>query len=172
MAEKYLIHSESSVVTLEVDADDDGVLVRREGEEHWKRAHLDSIGNSGLFVLMLDNEPQELYLERQRGGALVTIGRHIFDYAVDRWRPSLAERALNKDADVGLHKVLAPMTGSVVEVVKNKGDEVANGDIVLIIESMKMNNEMRAPADGVVESVSVKPGDRVKAGAVLMTIQA
>jgi biotin carboxyl carrier protein len=172
MAEKYLIHSERSEVTLEFERDEDTVRVRKEGDEQWKRAHLDRIGNSDLFLLMIDNEPQELYLERRRGGALVTVGRHTFDYTVERWRPALANRDRRNDAQAGLHKILAPMTGSIVEVMASEGDDVSSGDVVLVIESMKMNNEMRAPADGKVVSVSAKAGDRVKAGLVLMTIQA
>lgn len=172
MAEKYLVHSDTSEVTLEFERDDEGVRVRKEGEIAWKRAQLDRVGDSELFLLMLDNEPQELYLERRRGGAIVTIGRHIFDYNVEHWRPSLAHRDRKQDTQAGLHKILAPMTGSIVEVVANEGDQVVAGDVVLIIESMKMNNEMRAPADGKVTSITIKPGDRVKAGQVLMTIQA
>jgi biotin carboxyl carrier protein len=174
MAEKYLMHSdlEGSDVTLEFERDEEGVRVRREGEEAWKRAHLDRIGDSGLFLLMIDNEPQELYVERRRGGAIVTIGRHTFDYAVERWRPALVERGRRQETQAGVHRITAPMTGSIVEVVRNAGDEVEAGEVVLIIESMKMNNEMRAPSAGTIASVNVKAGDRVAAGTVLMVIQA
>ncbi len=172
MAEKYLIYSDRSEVTLEIERDEDIIRIRREGEDAWRVATLDRVGNSGLYMLMLDNEPQELYLERKRGGALVTVGRHSFDYAVERWRPALANRDRKQDAQAGLHRILAPMTGSIVEVIRSEGDQVEAGDVVLVIESMKMNNEMRAPAAGTVTSVAVKDGDRVSAGAVLMTIQA
>jgi biotin carboxyl carrier protein len=172
MAEKYLIHSEDSQVTLEFERDEGGVRVRKEGEEAWKRAHLDRIGDSGLFLLMLDNEPTELYLQRRRGGAVVTIGRHTLDYTVERWRPALADRARRQEAQAGTHRMTAPMTGSIVEVVCAEGEDVAAGDVLLVIESMKMNNEMRAPADGKVVTVNVKGGDRVSAGAVLIVMQA
>jgi biotin carboxyl carrier protein len=172
MAEKYLIHSEESDVALEFERDADGVRVRKEGADTWKRAHLDRVGDSGLFLLMLDDEPTELYLERRRGGAIVTVGRHIFDYTVERWRPALAQRDRRKEAKAGAHRIQAPMTGSIVEVLCKEGDQVAAGDVVLIIESMKMNNEMRAPADGTITDLSVKAGDRVTAGKVLLVVQA
>lgn len=171
MAEKYLISSDQADVTLEVERDDAGVRVRVEGEETWKRAHLERIGDSGLFLLMLDDEPMELYLERRRGGAVVTVGRHIFDYAVERWRPALAERSRARDTAAGQHRVLAPMTGSIVEVMCEQGQRVEQGDVVLVVESMKMNNELRAPAGGEVVAVNVKAGDRVSAGTILLVIQ-
>lgn len=171
MAEKYLISSDDADITVEMERDDAGVRVRVEGSDTWQRAHLERVGDSGLFLLMLDNEPMELYVERRRGGAVVTIGRHVFDYAIEAWRPSLATRSRSKEAQPGQHRVVAPMTGSIVDVLRSAGDEVAQGDVVLVIESMKMNNELRSPADGIVLSVGVAAGDRVAAGALLMTIQ-
>lgn len=171
MAEKYLISTEDSEITLELDRDDAGVRVRVEGEDFWRRAHLERVGESDLFLLMLDHQPMELYVERRRGGAIVTIGRHTFDYAVETWRPSLVDRERGRPAQSGQHRILAPMTGSIVDVMKAPGDVVAQGDVVLVIESMKMNNELRSPAAGKVVSVAVKAGDRVGAGTVLMVIQ-
>jgi biotin carboxyl carrier protein len=172
MAEKYLISSESSEITLELERDDDTFRVRRDGAGEWKQCRLDPIGESGLYLLMIDNEPTELYLERQRGGAIVTMGRHIYDYSVERWRPALAHRTSKKQAQAGVHTITAPMTGSIVEVMRNVGDQVESGDVALVIESMKMNNELRAPAAGVVESVLVEAGTRVNAGTPLMVIRA
>ncbi len=172
MAEKYLVSSENNEVTLEFERDDEGTRIRREGDDAWKLCHLDPIGNSGLYLLMIDNEPTELYLERQRGGAVVTIGRHIYDYTVERWRPALANRKSSRKAQSGVHTITAPMTGSIVEVMRSVGDQVETGDVALVIESMKMNNELRAPAAGVVESVLVEAGARVNAGTPLMVIRA
>lgn len=171
MAEKYLISSDDSEVTLELEHDNEGVLVRAEGDESWRRAHLERVGDSGLFLLMLDNEPTELYVERRRGGAIITVGRHTFDYTVEPWRPSLMNRDRGKQAQQGQHRILAPMTGSIVDVLRSTGDAVTQGDVVLVVESMKMNNELRSPATGEVVALNVKPGDRVAAGAVLMVIQ-
>ncbi len=170
MAEKYLVRLEDEDITLELDHSADGFRVRREGDSRWKAVELDRVGDSGLYLLMVDSRPIEIYLERRRGGAIVTIGRHAFNYDVGRWRPSAGPRS--RHAATAGSRIAAPMTGSIVEVRCSPGDSVARGDVVLVIESMKMNNELRSPSDAVVESVAVKAGQRVKAGETLVSFRA
>ena len=64
------------------------------------------------------------------------------------------------------------MTGSIIEVVRKVGDHVESGDVVLVIESMKMNNELRAPAAGEITELPVAAGTRVAAGTLLAAIRA
>ncbi|MEO6397033.1 MAG: biotin/lipoyl-containing protein [Tepidiformaceae bacterium] len=170
MDEKYLIRDEDADIAYEVDRADDAIRVRRDGTQPWKTVQLEKVGDSGLYLLMVDNRPTELYLERRRGGAIVTIGRHIWDYDVERWRPQSATRKAEAGVS-GSKRLVAPMTGSIVEVKCAPGDVVSSGQVLLVIESMKMNNELRSPADGVVESVPVAAGQRVSAGALLVAIQ-
>jgi biotin carboxyl carrier protein len=169
MAEKYLIRDGDNAIAYEMDRDEQGFRVRREGTPAWQRAELQRIGDSQLYLLMIDNRPVELYLERRRGGAVATIGRHAFDFDVERWRPQTAARAVRPE-ESGLKRIVAPMTGSIVEVRCSPGATVQAGDVLLVIESMKMNNELKSPAAGIVEQVPVKPGERVNAGALLVAI--
>jgi biotin carboxyl carrier protein len=169
MAKKYLIRTDESAATYELDQDSEGILVRREGDERWTRVELHRVGDSQLYLLMLEHHPVEIYLERRRGGARATIGRHAFDFDVERWRPQAARLAAQQ-VQTGLRRITAPMTGSIVEVRCAVGDRVAQGDVLLVIESMKMNNELRSPADGVVEQVAVTGGQRVNAGDLLVAI--
>ena len=171
MAEKHLIRWGDEVTTLEMRRQDGVTEVRREGSRTWRAARLDRVGDSGLYLLMLDNKPTELYLERRRGGAIVTIGRHVLDYDVNAWRPGVEQQIRKRAAPSGLLRIIAPMTGSVVEVRCVPGATVDAGDILLVIESMKMNNELRAPANGTVEQVPVAPGQRIKAGELLVSLQ-
>ncbi|MCO5200725.1 MAG: hypothetical protein M9925_03360 [Chloroflexi bacterium] len=169
MAEKYLIRDGDNPIAYEMDRDEHGLRVRREDTPEWRRAELQRIGDSQLYLLMIDNRPVELYLERRRGGVVATIGRHAFDFDVERWRPQTATRAARPE-ESGLKRIVAPMTGSIVEVRCEPGATVQAGDVLLVIESMKMNNELKSPAAGIVEQVPVKPGERVDAGALLVAI--
>lgn len=66
--------------------------------------------------------------------------------------------------------LLAPMPASVVRVAVEPGQSVTRGDVVLVLEAMKMQHSVEAPVDGVLGEVSVSAGDQVGAGAVLAVI--
>lgn len=170
MAEKYLVRGEESAATYEIEHDEAGIRVRSEGSDEWVRAELQKVGDSKLYLLMIEDRPVELYLERRRGGAVATIGRHTLDLDVERWRPQAAARAAEQVAS-GAKKVIAPMTGSIIEVRVQPGDHVEQGDVVLVIESMKMNNELRSPVRGTVEQTPASAGQRVNAGDVLVVLR-
>lgn len=72
-----------------------------------------------------------------------------------------------KSVDEGIR---APMPGRVVEVFVEAGDEVESGDVVLILEAMKMENELRSPGKAIVKSVNVKPGDSVAGNQLLVAL--
>ena len=67
--------------------------------------------------------------------------------------------------------VTAPMPGKVVEIKVKEGDRVNEGDVVAIVEAMKMQNEVHAPISGVVKAIYVKPGDNVNPDEAIMTIE-
>ncbi|MEX1307610.1 MAG: biotin/lipoyl-containing protein [Eubacteriales bacterium] len=67
-------------------------------------------------------------------------------------------------------QVTAPMPGNIWQVVASVGQEVAEGDVVLVLEAMKMENEIMAPKAGKVASINVEKGDSVEAGQVLFVI--
>ncbi len=75
-------------------------------------------------------------------------------------------------ASAGGSAVLSPMHGSIVELRAAAGDRVNEGDVVAIIEAMKMMNEIRAHKDGVVATIHVTPGTTIEAGSALMTLAA
>lgn len=169
MAEKYLIRSIESEQAYELERENGIARVRREGEETWQSVELQRIGESQLYLLMVDDRPVELFLERRRGGANATIGRHNYAYDVERWRPGGATKQRQAE-QAGIKRIIAPMTGSIIEVRCKTGDAVKQGDVLLVIESMKMNNELRSPAAGTVEQVLVNAGERVNANQLLVSI--
>lgn len=70
----------------------------------------------------------------------------------------------------GAVKVTAPMPGKVLAVKKQVGDAVKSGDTILVLEAMKMENDIVAPKDGVIASLNVSSGDSVESGAVLASM--
>ena len=70
----------------------------------------------------------------------------------------------------GAVSVNAPMPGNILDVRVKPGDSVKAGDVLLILEAMKMENEISAPQDGTVASVNVRKGDVVNSGDLLCTM--
>ena len=80
-------------------------------------------------------------------------------------------RALGKTTSgVGSGSLTAPMPGRVVKILVSEGEAVAHGAPAIIVEAMKMENELHAPASGVVHNVAVREGDTVEAGQILCEI--
>ena len=70
----------------------------------------------------------------------------------------------------GSSTITAPMPGKVLDVKVSAGSVVKSGDLVLLLEAMKMENEIFAPADGTVADVRVRSGDSVNTGDVLVVL--
>lgn len=76
-----------------------------------------------------------------------------------------------KAAGAGSGAVIAPMPGTVIKIVKNVGDEVKAGELVLILEAMKMENEISAPVSGTIASINCTAGGTVAGGDVLFEVK-
>jgi biotin carboxyl carrier protein len=97
------------------------------------------------------------------------IGGHHFLVEIDdprQWKRS--KRAADAHSRVF---IAAAMPGKVVRVLAAVGDEVVAGQGIIVVEAMKMQNELKAPRDGRVTAIDVKENDSVNAGAVLATIE-
>ena len=91
--------------------------------------------------------------------------------AAPKAAPKKAAKAATKaSAGAGSVKVSSPMPGKMLSVKKNVGDSVNKGDTILVLEAMKMENDIVAPEDGTIASIDVNEGASVEAGAVLATL--
>ena len=71
----------------------------------------------------------------------------------------------------GAETINAPMPGNIVNVMVKAGDTVAKGQVLLVLEAMKMENEIMSPRDGVVAGVHVSKGESVDSGKLLVSLQ-
>lgn len=84
--------------------------------------------------------------------------------------PAAEKKAVSSGA-TGSVKVMAPMPGTILKVVANVGDAVKRGSVLVVLEAMKMENEIVAPSEGVVASINVSRGASVNAGDLLASLE-
>jgi biotin carboxyl carrier protein len=70
----------------------------------------------------------------------------------------------------GVGSVNAPLPGTILEISVEVGDQVQRGDLLMLLEAMKMQNEIVSPADGIVEAIHVSQGQQVERDAILLVI--
>ena len=121
----------------------------------------------------VDGEEYEVELEKQEGVWNVTIEGKSFSIEIEGG--SVGDSAGSKRKKKGRGKksgtISSTIPGKIVSIAVEEGDKVAEGDVVMILEAMKMQNEIQAPLSGTVTAVNCKPGDSIEANSPLVIIQ-
>ncbi len=129
--------------------------------------------NSGTYLLKIENESFLVSLKSEENSKyFVTLKGQVFETNV---RTVLEEKASNliKAKIKQLSKVIvkAPMPGLLIKIKKKAGDKVTPGESILILEAMKMENDIRSPISGIIENIKISEGKTVEKGAELFTIR-
>ncbi len=124
-----------------------------------------------VLSVLVDSKAYEIKRERSLQGELhMVIGSAR--YAVDVQDPrSLRTRRAVAVAEAGPQKVKAPMPGKIVRIMVNEKDEVKAGQGIIVMEAMKMQNEMKSPKDGRVQKILTAEGSVVNPGDTLAIIE-
>ena len=85
--------------------------------------------------------------------------------------PAATPAPAQKESQAGNISVTAPMPGKILSIKVKEGDSVHSGDVLLVLEAMKMENDIVAPKDGTVVSINTKVGDSVESAQVLIGLQ-
>jgi biotin carboxyl carrier protein len=163
---KYFVAIAGKETEVEVDGDRVTVAGRS------MTATLEPLPGTPLVVLTLDGRPASLPLERQgRGRWVVSVHgeRHEVEVVDERTRHIRSLAGTGTTVAAG-GVIKAPMPGLVVRVQVEVGQRVAAGAPVAILEAMKMENQLKAPAAGVVRAIHVHPGDAVEKGKGLIDV--
>jgi biotin carboxyl carrier protein len=122
-----------------------------------------------VLSLRVGNQAYEVKCERVAGGTNICVGSVRFAAEVRDPR-SLRARVRAVD-DHGPRKLTAPMPGKIVRVLVYQGDPVEAGAGVMVVEAMKMQNEIKSPKKGTVQKILVTEGAAVNAGDVLAIVE-
>jgi biotin carboxyl carrier protein len=123
-------------------------------------------GPNDLSILV-DGLSHDVSLEKKADGYGVMVRGDRFDVEL---KEAVKGVASAKPAASGPFKLTAPMPGKIVKLLVNPGDTIEGGAGVLVMEAMKMENELKASRGGVVQEIKVKEGQAVETGALLAVI--
>jgi biotin carboxyl carrier protein len=165
---------EKTVVVDNLGANDGFYSMEYDG----KTFHVDAqLMKSHLVSMLIDNRSYDVDVEKISrepldGRMAVRVrGRVVRFEMLDERRKKMQEAATSHLAVGGVASVNSPMPGKVVKILVAEGEEVAEGQGVVVVEAMKMENELKSPKEGVVTAVRVKEGDAVEGGAPMVTIE-
>ena len=150
----------------EVEIDRDGNILLN-GEIH--EVDFLPLGPS-LYSVITDNKSLEVVIDDEGGNISVMMGGRLYETHVLDERAMLMAMRKGGLGD-GSGEVVAPMPGLIVTIPVEVGQTVVHGQTVVILESMKMQNELKSHIDGVVKSISVKSGQTVDKNTILVVIE-
>jgi biotin carboxyl carrier protein len=151
-----------------IDGDDVTINGRR------LRAHLDERPGGAAHTLRINDEVHTVVARRgaDRGAFDVAIGGHRFAAeALDARARAIRALSGAGGKAAGPKHLMAPMPGLIVRINVQAGDQVQPGQGLVVMEAMKMENELRAGAAGTVKRVAVSVGSAVEKGALLLEME-
>jgi biotin carboxyl carrier protein len=133
------------------------------------RVSLVRISDSARYSLIVDNRPYELFAEESPTGFHFVLGGSTIDIGTQTGRRGKGGGSLDVDID-GEWVLKSPMSGVVQSILVSADDEVSEGQVVIVVEAMKMQNELHARRAGTVKAVYVSVGQRVDQGTPLLVV--
>jgi biotin carboxyl carrier protein len=133
--------------------------------------HIDAvIPRRDVLSLLVDGHSYEIKREQTATDLHMWVGSTRFAVALHDPR-SLRARQKAAGDEKGPRKILAPMPGRVVRLLVRENSEVEAGQGIVVVEAMKMQNEIKSPKKGVVKKISATPGAAVNPGDVLAIVE-
>ena len=131
----------------------------------------ESVSGQPVFSLILDGKSYEAFVYQGDQDWEVLIRGQQYQVNIEDEREKRLKASVGGGSmEGGEFHLKAPMPGLVVAVLIDEGQEVKKGQVMLILESMKMQNELKAPRDGIMGRVRVKAGESVEQRQTLLTV--
>jgi biotin carboxyl carrier protein len=131
----------------------------------------ESVSGQPVYSLIVDGKSHESYVAPGDNDWQVLIRGRLYPVTVEDEREKrLRSAAGGGVAETGEFHLRAPMPGLVVAILVKEGQAIKKGQVLLILESMKMQNELKASRDGTIGRVRVKPGETVEQKQTLLSV--
>ncbi len=143
--------------------------IRLNGELY--EVDIESVGDQPIFSLLVNNKSYEVHVYPSEEEWQVLLHGSLYPAKVQDEREKKLRATLGSNViEHGEFHLKAPMPGLIVSVPVVEGQEVQKGDVLLVLESMKMQNELKSPKTGKVTRIRVKAGDNVEQKQSLLAV--
>jgi biotin carboxyl carrier protein len=130
-----------------------------------------TVSGQPVFSLIIDGKSYEAYVSPgEEAWEVLMLGRLYSAMVEDEREKRLRAAGSATTSSEGEYLLRAPMPGLMVAILVSDGEAIERGQVLAILESMKMQNELRSPRAGTVTRIRVKAGDRVEQKAPLMSV--
>ena len=131
----------------------------------------ESIGGQPVYSLVIDGKSFEAYVyEHEDEWQVLLLGQQYPVRVEDEREKRLKSAGSAKHQESGEFQLKAPMPGLVIAISVKEDQQIEKGQVLVILESMKMQNELKSPRAGKVERVKVKAGESVEQRQILLTV--
>ncbi len=157
---------------IEVDVGPGGI--RFGDESTWLEASVQDVEGTPIRMVNIGEAVHRVVVRRgeTRGAYTFWLGGFRYEVeALDERMRTIRDMTGAGAGPGGPMPIVAPMPGLIVRVIVSKGDEIQSGDAIVVMEAMKMENELRAVGPGRVNAVLVSEGQAVEKGAILVELE-
>jgi biotin carboxyl carrier protein len=131
-----------------------------------------SVSGQPVYSLLVDGQSVEAYVyPGEEKWEVLLMGRQFQVMVEDERDKRLRAAAGSSVSETGEYHLRAPMPGMVVSILVEEGQAIEKGEVLLILESMKMQNELKSPRAGTIGRLRVKAGESVEQRQTLLSVQ-
>ena len=131
----------------------------------------ESVSGQPVYSLIVDGKSHESYVQQGEDNWQVLLRGRLYPVTVEDEREKRLRAAAGSGvAESGEFLLKAPMPGLVVAIPVEEGQEIRKGQVILILESMKMQNELKSPRDGTIGRIRVRAGESVEQKQTLLSV--
>ena len=159
----YSFKLDNQIYKVTIEQDENNIVAEINGEEYpVEYTRLDD----NLYSIIINGQSLTIGTFKQGKQVQVFHAGNLYELE------AISDRELSRSGGMGSGlEIVAPMPSRVVKLLKGEGDEVAEGDPVVVVEAMKMESELKALQAGKIKSIKVNEGDAVEAKTLLVLLE-
>ncbi|MDK2842910.1 MAG: hypothetical protein PWQ17_2416 [Anaerophaga sp.] len=162
---KYIILADDKKIPVEVNK---GVIQKIGNQKH--ETSVSKLDNDEYIIEVDGKKHTGEMIRIRQNKCIVSVNGNTYSFEITTESSHRRTKKIKEESANASLKLAAPLPGKIVEIIAEKGQKVKKGEAVLILEAMKMQNEIQSPVNGTIKGVNVRTGEPVMKDQTLMDI--